>query len=860
MAIAIKDTLLDTSGVFFDAHTPSGTGATGGTPGDSTLPNNSHQKLLFTGANKVKTSDGAASGYISLYPTALAGDGQSEHTIGIDNTDGGNVSGTLSDKAGLVIGTDATTPQFIVARVKGSNGWRIYRVEGSGSLTNMLIDSANGGSGSPSVLAVPVANSATWPTGVHQVNIKILKATVNGVDHPRYVMTDPQAASTSDPSYTFDWTDLATAWTALGKYRGIWETQEAAVIVFTTSGLGTHGYLIDTLFQAQDYVALSSNTPVMTETLQQQIVISGVNMGWTTGSSPLGLTSSGVSGAAIVGAQTVDQAHQTVTLAINPGTLTSAPTPGTLTLTDTVTGATVQITVNPAALVLSGLARLIAGLETDALTLGLTPSGSTPAASTEATVTAKIGGVPAGTFPGSTDGTGQVRVVIGPHTTAVRIPYTADVNATPGSTVVFTVTASGFTVGTLSVPVLARATAIVFSSGPSGGVQDADSAPFTVALFPTGSGTPDGGVPFLMTDQDAGGFYDPPGGVLTTDSPSVPVVYHAPHGAATRLIGLTNSGGLVNPTPRSYVVTALGDYTISGPTDGPKDTASDVFTFELTNPTVTGDVHLPLDDGRQSGQQGTWHLLDGTLVTQLTLNYAQLSTRSVGVRYTPPAGYVSADAAGSLQLSATNDRGLQNAPSTPYQAWDPAVSGRVAVGADFGDGFSGQAATLGFVAWDLSTKQMVLDHPVGIISEVPGLGVYGAPAVLPLSFTGVIVWDDPDGYTGERFVQWIDMQAPVTPVLSPTDRANNQADLRATMQALTFAGDITTVAETLTNPLKAQLFAYYLLTNSTLDTVGNYIVRNAAGAIIQSLDGEGTVTLYVQKTGGLLTISPHRAS
>jgi hypothetical protein len=450
---------------------------------------------------------------------------------------------------------------------------------------------------------------------------------VNGVDHPRYVMTDPQAASTSDPSYTFDWTDLATAWTALGKYRGIWETQEAAVIVFTTSGLGTHGYLIDTLFQAQDYVALSSNMAALTETLAQQVVISGVNMGWTTGSSPLGLTSSGVSGAAIVGAQTVDQAHQTVTLTINPGTLTSAPTPGTLTLTDTVTGATVQITVNPAALVLSGLARLIAGLETDALTLGLTPPGSTPAASTEATVTAKIGGVPAGTFPGSTDGTGQVRVVIGPHTTAVRIPYTADVNATPGSTVVFTVTASGFTVGTLSVPVLARATAIVFSSGPSGGVQDADSAPFTAALFPVGSGTPDAGVPILFTDQDAGGSFDPPGGVLTTDSPSVQTVYHAPHGAATRLIGLTNSGGLVNPTARSYVVTALGDYTISGPTDGPKDTACDVFTFALTNPTVTGDVHLPLDDGRQSGQQGTWHLLDGTLVTQLTLNYAHGAQR-----------------------------------------------------------------------------------------------------------------------------------------------------------------------------------------------------------------------------------------
>jgi hypothetical protein len=79
---------------------------------------------------------------------------------------------------------------------------------------------------------------------------------------------------------------------------------------------------------------------------------------------------------------------------------------------------------------------------------------------------------------------------------------------------------------------------------------------------------------------------------------------------------------------------------------------------------------------------------------------------------------VSADAAGSLQLSATNDRGLQNAPAVPYQAWDPAQSGRVAVGADFGGGFSGQAATLGFVAWDLSTKQMVLDHPVGIIAQL----------------------------------------------------------------------------------------------------------------------------------------------
>jgi hypothetical protein len=401
--------------------------------------------------------------------------------------------------------------------------------------------------------------------------------------------------------------------------------------------------------------------------------------------------------------------------------------------------------------------------------------------------------------------------------------------------------------------VLARATAITLT-GPSGGAQDEDSAPFTAALFPVGSGTPDAGVPILFTDQDAGGPFDPPGGVLTTDSPSLQTVYHAPHGAATRLIGLTNSGGLVNPTARSYTVTALGDYTISGPTDGPKDTPSDVFTFTLTNATVTGDVHLPLDDGRQSGQQGTWHLLDGTLVTQLTLNYA--TARSVPVRYTPPTGYVSADAAGSLQLSATNDRGLQNAPAVPYQAWDPAVSGRVAVGADFGGGFSGQAATLGFVAWDLSTKQMVLDHPVGIISEVPGLGVYGAPAVLPLSFTGVIVWDDPDGYTGERFVHWIDMQAPVTPVLSPTDRANNQADLRATMQALTFAGAVDALAD-VDNVLQAVQFIKDYLINSSQDPAGNIKVTNADGAVIRNAAGANTrQTLKLVSSGGTTTVAP----
>jgi hypothetical protein len=270
---------------------------------------------------------------------------------------------------------------------------------------------------------------------------------------------------------------------------------------------------------------------------------------------------------------------------------------------------------------------------------------------------------------------------------------------------------------------------------------------------------------------------------------------------------------------------------------------------------VTGDVHLPLDDGRQSGQQGTWHLLDGTLVAQLTLNYA--TARSVGVRYTPPGGYVSADAAGSLQLSATNDRGLQNAPAVPYQAWDPAQSGRVAVGADFGGGFSGQAATLGFVAWDLSTKQMVLDHPVGIISEVPGLGVYGAPAVLPLSFTGVIVWDDPDGYTGERFVQWIDMQAPVTPVLSPTDRANNRTDMQTAFTAAGMIGpDITSMADALASPQGMARFLFYLATNSTQDPAGNVIVRNATGAVIVNTAGHAINTLLQTYLGGVLTIVP----
>jgi hypothetical protein len=638
----ISDTLNDVGAhaTFLEAHVVA---AGGPWVPSASLPQAAASKVYFTTAgngNRLRPVDNAVNGYIYLATTPAPGDGQCDVVSALFNASTPMAAG---DRIGWAIGTATSVPQFVIGYSRGAQAWRLWSV-GTGSLTQIGASSATYTAWTP--------GTAITPT---------LSLRKNGAN-PRYIVTVGGVT-------VFDITDTTTAWSSLGLYPGLFIEASGQGTLSDTTGPQFTG-----AFTVTEYQAITSDTPAVTETLQQAIVLTGTNLGWLTAGSPLEIVEpeTNMSGSSIV-SQVVNQAAQTVTVTLLPGGLTSAPTPGTIRLRDKVnTTAYVDITVNPAGLVLAGITRLIAGLETDALTLSLTPPGSTPAASTEATITAKIAGALAGTFPGSTDGTGQVRVVIGPHTTAVRIPYTAPVNATPGSTVVFTVTASNFTTSTLSAPVLARATAIALS-GPSGGAQDEDSAPFTVALFPVGSGTPDGGVPFLMTDQDAGGFYDPPGGVLTTDSPSVPVVYHAPHGAATRLIGLTNSGGLVNPTPRSYTVTALGDYTISGPTDGPKDTASDVFTFTLTNATVTGDVHLPLDDGRQSGQQGTWHLLDGTLVTQLTLNYQ--TARSVGVRYTPPFGYVSADAAGSLQLSATNDRGLQNAPATPYQAWDPAVGG-----------------------------------------------------------------------------------------------------------------------------------------------------------------------------------------
>jgi hypothetical protein len=257
-----------------------------------------------------------------------------------------------------------------------------------------------------------------------------------------------------------------------------------------------------------------------------------------------------------------------------------------------------------------------------------------------------------------------------------------------------------------------------------------------------------------------------------------------------------------------------------------------------------------LYDGQQSPSAGSWQDMSGHTLTQILLDGT--AGTPVTVRYVPTSGFT-----GTVQLSGGGNAALVHPAAQSYQVYDPEVSWAQMVEAEY-DGFPGLADTLSFRQWD-ERGVLVLDHPTGLVRE-DGEGGYWASIVTRRDMGGRVKWDTPAGWTGGPFVYTFNANRALGSQLSPTDRTNYQADTQAAMQSLVFAGDITTVAETLTNPLKAQLFAYYLLTNSTTDTAGNYIVRNASGTIIQSLDGDTTVTLFVQKTGGQLTISPHRAS
>jgi hypothetical protein len=416
--------------------------------------------------------------------------------------------------------------------------------------------------------------------------------------------------------------------------------------------------------------------------------------------------------------------------------------------------------------------------------------------------------------------------------------------------------AATLTAGTMTLAVYRRATTYLLS-GPASGQSGQQSGLFTVALG-SGEGV-DGTLGLGLADGGQGGVFTVENPSLTTSAPSVTFRYTPPVDySGTVVISVTNNGGLGNPASVNYAVTRAADITLAGPTNGAMNTPTPVampLVVALTVPAFPGgDTLATLSDG---GVEGAFSggSTTGTGDVVLTLNE---TTNSIPVTWTPPDDYT-----GGVVFSVTNNRALANPTALHYQVWDPALYYPQTVDAEFGPAFAGQAGTLGFVVYGPSG--LYLDNagnPLGLTVEAGDeSGSYFASVVLPLNFYGKLRWDVPIGGTAPSISQGISPNTNQGPLLSAIDLSGMGAQVASALAAQTFpAGDITTVAETLTNPLKAQLFAFYLLTNSATDTLGNYIVRNAAGQVIQSLDGDTGVTLFVTKTGGVLSIAQHRAS
>jgi hypothetical protein len=728
----ISDTLNDAGAhsTFLEAHTV----ATGGPWVPATLPLVATNQMYFTtvgNGNRLRAVGTTTNGYVYMATAAAPGDGQCTivSTIIIP---AGTTGAQPGDKVGFAFGGSTTVPQFLVTFSRGAQAWRLLRVNGDGTIPQVGTDSA----------------FDSFSAGVSRV---ITCALRNNGGHPRYTVT-------SGGSTLFDITDAATSYGALGAYRGLYLDASGEASGGNTDQVGLQ---FTGAFTVTEYVTLTPSPTTATATVPTTLTVTGVNTGWTNGTTPLGLVS-GPTGAGIT-AQVVNAANQTVTCTLAPGSA-----PGTVVIQDTATAVSFSVTVNALALALTPPAAALAGVVSQDIVLTLNPPTGVPGG--DALVTIDDSGA-LGTFSGGSANSGQTQVLIGAATTQVRVTYTAPL-AAAGTTVHLRATATGYTTAAATLPIQAPATEVVVT-GPPGGAAGVASAPFTAAL-PAGTAV---ATPLVVTpiDGGAGGRFSPPSSTLPAFTPgaSTTFLYYPPPGIATRVITLTNSGGLANSGGVNYAVTSAADYLLAGPTAGPMDTASGSFVVSSVDIASNVTLAVTLSDGQQAGQQGTWHLAaDGTLITGGVLTLTDGS--SIPVTYTPPVGYT-----GTLALTATNAQGYTDPATAPYDVYDPNLFWAPTFAARY-TGFAGQAASLGFTVYGPGIgagRQVLIPHMVGYTQE-GGAGTYYATKPIPRKAYGTVEWDVPEGSTSDGWITPFDTNDAIGAVLSPTDLGNLTTELQ----------------------------------------------------------------------------------
>ncbi len=207
-----------------------------------------------------------------------------------------------------------------------------------------------------------------------------------------------------------------------------------------------------------------------------------------------------------------------------------------------------------------------------------------------------------------------------------KVTATDGVNATVSSNVL-----------TLTIPAPPAATSFTINGPPSGMVGQL-SSPFTI--------TPNGQYSGTITITPAGCGLSTPV-VLTFSSSTSSQTFHlTPALTGTVTLTPSNNGGLVNPSPRTYLAaTTATFYSFSGPTVGVSGIGSSTFTVAPNGP-FTGTITItPNGCG---------------LSTPLVFTFASSST--------PQTFTITPLSSGTVTLTPTNSGGLPNADPVNYVA------------------------------------------------------------------------------------------------------------------------------------------------------------------------------------------------
>jgi hypothetical protein len=210
---------------------------------------------------------------------------------------------------------------------------------------------------------------------------------------------------------------------------------------------------------------------------------------------------------------------------------------------------------------------------------------------------------------------------------------------------------------TASLTVTSTAATGVTLSGPSGGVVGVASANFTVGVTP-GGGTISGTLVVTPNDSGGGGTFTPSSVNLTTGSPTATITY-TPTSVGAKTIGVTNAGGLSNPTTLTYTSSgsAATAVTLTGPTTGIAGVASTNFTVGA-NGVITGTVSVTPSASGCTFTPSSVNISSGSPTATFTCTPAAAGAKSItlannGSLSNPSAWTYTASAALATSVSIT---------------------------------------------------------------------------------------------------------------------------------------------------------------------------------------------------------------